>query len=212
MVEEKQKHFKRVWTISITLLVFSLFLLLTGVTFAVYSKFLKGTTNNIIEAGSISFSYNEDSFQGNGVKIENAYRISDDVGKMLNGANEYFDFSVNARATIADLSYQVIALKQPQSTLDDSLVKVYVTTKNGNMEVASPLVQPDQRVLTFQELRSSADGSGKIVYNGHVSKSNHDYHQEFRLRLWIANDVELTETIFNQTFSVKIKVIANEIH
>ena len=196
---------------TIILLVLSLFLLLGGVTFAIYSKFLKGTTNNVIQAGSISFSYNEETFDGNGVKIENAYRISDEAGKALNGTNQYFDFSVNALSTISTISYQIVVLKQEQSTLNDKYAKIYVTTRNGNSEVASRLVQSNNRVLTYSELVSTKDGTGKIVYNGTVPKSKKNYHQEFRLRLWIADDVQLTDFIDNKVFSVKVKVIANEV-
>lgn len=208
MVSKEQK---RIIKVTIFLLVLSLFLLLGGITFAVYSKFLKGSTNNIIQAGSISFSYDEASFHGNGVKIENATRISDEEGKSLNGTNQYFDFSVNALTTLADISYQVIVLKQPQSTLDEEVVKAYVTTRDGNVETASPLVKQNDRVLTYGELETSKDGSGKVVYSGTVPKSKKNYHQEFRLRLWIADDVELHDFIDDKYFSVKVKIVADEL-
>ena len=212
MSDEKMKKMRSVTKVTIMLLVLSLFLLVGGVTFAVYSKFLKGTTNNVIQAGSIAFSYDENTFQGNGVKIENASRISDAEGKSLNGTNEYFDFSVHALSTLSDISYHVIVLKQDQSTLDADYVKVYVTTKNGNLEVASPLVQSNSRVLTYSELPSAKDGNGKIVYSGTVPKSKKNYHQSFRLRLWLADDVKLKELLENKMFSVKVKVVANEIY
>jgi len=211
-MNKKQKRNQKVHIVTLVLLVFSLFLLLGGVTFAVYYKFMKGSTNNIIQAGTISFAYNEDAFQGNGVYIENADRISDAAGKSLNGTHQYFDFSVNATASAADVSYQVSILKQDQSDLLEDIVKVYVTTKNGNSELASPLVEQNGKVLTFQELPRTNDGNGRVVYNGVVQKSNQPYHQEFRLRLWIADDRNLSAIISDKVFSVKVKVVATEVH
>ena len=144
--------------------------------------------------------------------------IPDSAGKILNATHEYFDFSVNARSTLADVSYQVIVLKQPQSTLAEEYAKVYVTTKNANVEVASPLVEKDGVVLTYKELPDAAV-EGKIVYNGLVPKSEKDYHQEFRLRMWIRDGIEIYgedgsvsfTNISNRVFSVKVRVIATEI-
>ncbi len=211
MAQKEQKRMKTVRTLTLILLVMSLFLLLGGVTFAVYSKLLKGTTNNIIQAGTLAFSYDESSFQQNGVQIENAFFTPDDIGKRLSGTHEYFDFSVNAQSTLADISYQVLVIKQNQSTLDEGLVKVYVTTKNGQVETSSPLVEKEGRVLTYKDLVSPSDGVGKIVYNGIVLKGDKNYHQDFRLRLWLSNDEEVMESINNKVFSVKVKVVANEV-
>lgn len=211
MNEKKQKKARAARNITLFLLLCSLILLLFGVTYALYSKFLKGATNQLIQTGSISFAYDEKQFQGNGVRIENAYQTPDSFGKVMSGSNQYFDFSVNASSTVADVSYQVIVLKQQASTLNDDYAKIYLTTRNGSVETASPLVEKNNKVLTYEELNTALGGNGKVVYNGVVPKGN-QYHQEFRLRMWLANDRQILGSLDGKIFSVKVKVVANEIH
>ncbi len=212
MNKKKQRRYSVARNTTIFLLICSLVLLLVGVTYALYFKFLKGTTSNFIQAGSISFSYNEDQTRGNGVRIENAYQTPDSFGKVMSGTNQYFDFSVNANSTLADVSYQVIVLKQPNSTLNEDYAKIYLTTKNGSVETASPLVEKNQKVLTYGELNFSHDKTGKVVYTGVVPKNEKNYHQEFRLRMWLADDRQILGSLDQKIFSVKVKVVANEVH
>lgn len=43
---------------------------------------------------NVSMTYTEST---NGISIENASPTSDEVGKKLNGKNEYFDFTVSTK-------------------------------------------------------------------------------------------------------------------
>lgn len=206
-----KNKYDRLKLITLVILVFSLILLMVGVTYAICSNLILGTTDNILEAGTLSFSFNDDAFTGNGINIENAMPISDERGKILNSSFQYFDFSVNAIATIAPIYYQVIVIKKDNSTFSEKNVKVYLTLRNANKEVASPLVLDGSRVLTYNELKNSNNKEGKVVYNGIVEKSTSEYNQNFRLRLWISEDTDaLSDDFANKTFSAKVKVIASE--
>ncbi len=211
MKDKKRRPGAKVRNVTLLFLVLSLFLLLGGVTFSIYSKFMRGSTDNIIEAGVISFAYNEDAFQGNGVDMQEVYPIPDASGKILNGNQEYFDFSVNAHTTLANVTYQVIVLKDSTSTLQEECAKIYLTKKTGNTEVASPLVEKNGKVLTYDQLDSFENG-GKVIYTGTVPKGEENYHEEFRLRLWLAEDAPKVGDYYNKKFSVKIKVVAVEVH
>jgi len=209
--KNNNQKYDRVLITTIVMLITSVLFLSFGITFTLYKNFFRGTTNNIIEAGRLAFSYDEETSQFNGVKMNNAFPISDDDGKKLNGKNEYFDFSVSASTTLANIDYQIYAIKQDETTLSDEWVKVYLTLINSEQEGASPLVIADERVLTFKEL--TGDDNVKLIYNGTVPISNTNYHQDFRLRIWINDEISIEgreEELFNKTFSVKVKVTANQ--
>lgn len=204
-------NYERLKLTTLVILVFSLVLLVFGATYAICSNLILGTTDNILEAGMLSFSFNEDAFLGNGINIENALPTSDERGKILNSTSQYFDFSVNALATIAPLSYQVVVIKQDNSTFKEENVKIYLTLRNGTTETPSPLVLDGSKVVTYNQLQNSINNEGKVVYNGVVPKSESEYNQSFRLRMWISEDVDVVgESFSNKTFSVKVKVVASE--
>ena len=204
-------NYERLKLTTLVILVFSLVLLVFGATYAICSNLILGTTDNILEAGMLSFSFNEDAFLGNGINIENALPTSDERGKILNSTSQYFDFSVNALATIAPLSYQVVVLKQDNSTFKEENVKIYLTLRNGTTETPSPLVLDGSKVVTYNQLQNSINNEGKVVYNGVVPKSESEYNQSFRLRMWISEGVDVVgESFSNKTFSVKVKVVASE--
>lgn len=204
-------NYERLKLTTLVILVFSLVLLVFGATYAICSNLIMGTTDNILEAGMLSFSFNEDAFLGNGINIENALPTSDERGKILNSTSQYFDFSVNALATIAPLSYQVVVIKQDNSTFKEENVKIYLTLRNGTTETPSPLVLDGSKVVTYNQLQNSINNEGKVVYNGVVPKSESEYNQSFRLRMWISEGVDVVgESFSNKTFSVKVKVVASE--
>lgn len=204
-------NYERLKLTTLVILVFSLVLLVFGATYAICSNLILGTTDNILEAGMLSFSFNEDAFLGNGINIENALPTSDERGKILNSTSQYFDFSVNALATLAPLSYQVVVIKQDNSTFKEENVKIYLTLRNGTTETPSPLVLDGSKVVTYNQLQNSINNEGKVVYNGVVPKSESEYNQSFRLRMWISEGVDVVgESFSNKTFSVKVKVVASE--
>lgn len=205
-----KNNYERLKLTTLVILVFSLIILVIGVTYAVCSNLILGTTDNLIEAGTLSFSFNEDAFVGNGINIQDAMPLTDESGKVLNSTSQYFDFSVNAVATIAPLYYQVLAVKQDGSTLSDECVKLYLTLRNGAKETASPLVIKDSRVLTYNEFDSSSDNIGKVLYNGVVPQSKDEYNQNFRLRMWVSEETVIDTDYAGKRFSIKVKVVASE--
>jgi len=209
MKEKRAKKYDTLKAMTLVMLFVSLIFLVSGISYAVYRNFLKGTTNNIIEAGKIYFSYDEDTSEFNGVDIKNAYPVSDEVGKVQSGEHEYFDFSVNATTTLADIPFQVFAEKSADSTLKNEWVKLYLTLRNGASEVASPLVMDEERVLTFAEL--SGDDTSKLIYSGIVLNHSMSFHQDFRLRLWISDTTDVDdEDFYSKMFSVRVRITANE--
>src|SRR5699024_10973605 len=95
-----------------------------------YSKI--GDEVNNVSTGTIVMSYTENT---NGIYLTNASPMTDEVGRTLTDENLYFDFTVNATMSgNANVDYVISASKDSYSTLEDSAVKVYLTSLNGTNE------------------------------------------------------------------------------
>lgn len=191
----------------------SLVFIFSGISYAIFTYFGSGLTNNMIQTGKIIFSYSDADGGGNGIKLENAFPISDDSGKVMTGVNEYFDFSVTATTTTSDLAYEIVANKDANSTLADEFVKVYLTTFEGLEEVETPLTATGI-VKTYDELQDTTHSllKGKTIYYGTVKSGEVAYGRKFRLRMWVkapANENFDYSLINDKYYSLRVDVAAS---
>ena len=198
--------------VAVALLFLSLTFIFIGISFSIFTYFGEGLTNNVIETGRVVFSYSDANGGGNGILIEDAVPISDEVGKRLSGAGEYFDFSVTASTTSTDLVYEMVVLKNDESTLDEKFVKIYLTKIVGSQELETPLTMLDD-VQTYDELNDTTNSllNGKTIYYGNVSAGEVAYGQNFRLRMWVSVPDEVNydySQVNDKKFSVKVNVAA----
>lgn len=198
-------------------LLLSLICIFSGVSYAIFNYFGAGMTNNVIQTGRVVFSYSDANGGGNGIHIEDAEPIPDDMGKLLSGDGEYFDFSVSASTTTSNLSYEITVNKDEKSTLPDEYVKIYLTAFDGNREMETPLSVVDGNVVTYSELKNTDNKAltGKTIYYGSVQSGEVAYGQKFRLRMWIKvpEDSQFDySTIDNKAFSLKVNVAASSVY
>ena len=195
----------------IVVLLLSIITIFLGFSVAVFVYLGKGTTNNVIQTGRIVFSYSDadiGSDDGNGIDIVNALPISDENGKILSSSKEYFDFTITASTTDTDLVYEIVANKQEESTMNEGVVKVYLTEYNGNIEVETPITGGSV-TPTYAELSDTTNNllEGKTIYYGTIKAGEVAYGKKFRLRMWLdsrARQEEIGETFFK----VKVNVAA----
>lgn len=202
---------------AIIVLFLSLVFVFAGISYAIFSYFGEGMTNNVIQTGRIVFSYSDANGGTNGISIENAVPISDDLGKVLAGDGEYFDFTVSASTTTTNIAYEIAVKKDENSTLSDEWVKVYLTTFEGNEEVATDITSPETGVVTYNELANTTNNllTGKTVYYGSVQAGEVSYGRKFRLRMWVKdpNEPNFDYTVLNDKyFSLKVNVAATGAH
>lgn len=203
--------------VAVIVLFLSLICIFAGVSYAIFSYFGEGMTNNVIQTGRIVFSYSDANGGGNGINIENATPISDDLGKILAGEGEYFDFTVSASTTNNNLAYEVTVKKDDNSTLPEEWVKIYLTTFEGNQEVATSITSPVTGVVTYSDLTDTTNTllTGKTVYYGSVQAGEVAYGRKFRLRMWVKdpNETNFDYSILNDKyFSLKVNVAATSAH
>lgn len=200
----------------IILLFVSMALIFTGISIAVFNYFGTGMTNNVIQTGKIIFSYNEEGGISNGINIQDALPVPDETGKVLSGSHEYFEFSVSATTPNTNLTYEIVAKKGEDSTLAEDNVKIYLTSFEGNSEVATPLTTNNGSVVTYSELKDTTNPllTGKTIYYGEVKAGEVSYGKRFCLRMWVKQSEEgyNFEEINDKTFSVKVDVAATSVY
>lgn len=195
----------------LVVLLLSIITIMLGFSAAVFFYLGNGTTNNVIQTGRIVFSYSDaelGSQDGNGIEIVDAIPISDNAGKLLSSPKEYFDFTITASTTSTDLMYEIVANKQEESTMNEGVVKLYLTEFNGVSEVETPItggvITP-----TYAELSDTTNNllEGKTIYYGTVKSGEVAYGKKFRLRMWL-DERATSEEIGEAEFKVRVNVAA----
>jgi len=199
-MENKKKYmedrsYKKI-IISIIFISFLVFFVI-GISFATFIGSQKGTKDNTIRTGTISMTYTEDI---NGISIDNALPTSDETGKMLSGKNEYFDFTVTTKIVgNTSIIYEVAAVKDDSSTLNDSDIKLYLEKQiNGSYE---EVLAPSNFVALSQTTDVGSPIGSMVLARVTATSSAAD---NYRLRMWLADTASLDDTA--KTYTVKVNV------
>lgn len=172
-----------------------------GVSFAAFTFSQTGVKTNTITTGTISMSYSEPE---NGITLTNAMPMEDSTGMALDGANETFDFTVTATINgsgTTTINYAVTAVTEPGTTLNDNYVKVYLTNVAGDAdsEILAPTV-----VSSLPKTSSDASGApdGQFILDDGTFTTNAT--NEYRLRMWVANNYSVTGS--PETYTLRVNV------
>lgn len=172
-----------------------------GVSFAAFTFSQTGVKTNTITTGTISMSYSEPE---NGITLTNAMPMEDSTGMALDGANETFDFTVTATINgsgTTTINYAVTAVTVPGTTLDDDYVKVYLTNmaSDADSEILAPTV-----VSSLPKTSSDASGApdGQFILDDGTFTANST--NEYRLRMWVANNYSVTGS--QETYTLRVNV------
>lgn len=167
-----------------------------------------GVTNDIItpsggsiDPGKIYFSYNEGS---NYIDMENVYPMHDNLGKVLTGDKQYFDFNLETlfseKMKNKKLVYEISVVPTDGNTIPDEEVRVYLTENSKAVSVV------DDEVNNFSDLPDSKyQKNGKVIYRKLV---NGNYSADYVFRMWLSYDADASENV--RKFSCKIAVNAYE--
>ena len=184
-----------------------LVLVTVGVTYAVFTYTKLGTTENTVTTGTLKFLYTENTGVGAGINIENAFPVSDTVGKSYDTDKYVFDFSVEAtNSGTEEIPYEVTLRKKSTSTLSESNVKVYLTDMTGDADtsIVAPTLYSDLTETTIDV----GEEVEKTIYNGTVLGGELNYLKDFRLRMWI-DESSNQDDINGKTFVALVNVYAN---
>ena len=195
--EIKRESNEKKLIIIIALLIFIITVIGVSVATVTYTK--QSNNINTISTGNIYLNYTEDT---NGISITDAYPLTDEVGKTLTNENQYFDFSVSATLS-GDVvaKYEIAAIKESSSTLSNDEVKLYLEKKVNDKyeEVMAP-----QNYIPLTESTSLGTEVGSMLLDS-ASVSKSEVFQ-YRLRMWVADDVILDS--LQRSFSVRVVIKA----
>ena len=188
--------------------IISLIVITVGVTYAFFNYAKEGTTDNMIQTGSITFLYTEVSGVGKGISLTEAYPVADSIGKVQVGEGKVFDFKVTSNISMnSNIGYQVTARKKTGSTLANNAVKVYLTEVNGTEQ---ELLLSKYSELSQTDKADSNKFNERILYEGTVPANTANYEKNFRLRMWVSDDTDFTDESMNdKTFTLTVNVYAD---
>ena len=196
-------------TVIVTLVaIISLIVITVGVTYAFFNYAKKGTTDNVVKTGSITFLYTEVSGVGKGISLTEAYPVSDSIGKVQVGEGKVFDFKVTSNISMnSNIGYQVTARKKTGSTLANSAVKVYLTEVNGTEQ---ELLLSKYSELSQTDKVDSSKFDERILYEATVPANTGNYEKNFRLRMWVDENTDFSDGSMNdKTFTLTVNVYAD---
>ena len=158
-------------------------------------------SGNSIDSGKIYFSYNEGS---NYIDMDNVYPMHDNLGKVLTGDKQYFDFNLETlfskNKKNKKLVYEISVVPMKGNTIPDEEVRVYLTENDKAVSVL------DEEVSNFSDLPNSKyQENGKVIYKKVV---NENYSADYIFRMWLSFDADVSEEV--RKFSCKIAVDAYE--
>ena len=175
-----------------------------GLTYAAFNYSKIGETVNTISTGNIIMSYNEET---NGINITEAEPMDDETGKILNGENTTFDFTVSASLgpnTI--INYAITAIKEEGTNIGDENVKVYLTSVNDEIEELAP-TKISELPLSDTVSQTGAPTGQRVLKQGTITKSE---ITNYRLRMWISSEDEIVRENVDQTYKLKVNVYGRE--
>lgn len=186
-----------------------LVLVTAGISYAWFSYSGQGETTNTITSGNIAFHYTESS---QGLSLTDAMPMTDAQGK---GQSTYFDFTIEAKTTnYSAIPYIITAKVDSSSTLPANYIKVYLTDQSNN-EIEPVSVLGSLQQFTHDTINIT--GTEKIIHEGFVQRNNSNYNESFRLRMWIADNINMNSnddgvgTYNGETFTIKVNVYGNAI-
>lgn len=207
----KRKNF-----VVLGLALIALIVITIAVTYAFFNYAGAGTTDNSLTTGTITFIYEEVEQNGAGISITDAFPMTDEAGKSQSGAGKVFNFSVKSTNSTANtIPYEVTARKNSSSDLAEEAVYLYLTEVEGATE--SDLLWDLYSNLPQTSLTVPTGTVEKTIYTDTIAANTTNYEKDFRLRMWIPNDIEFyakdtngndVYSYNNKTFKVTVNVYA----
>ena len=172
-----------------------LFLLVFGLSYALFTVTLNGTKKVKLKTGKLELQLLDDNNQditdannaGYVINLDNQVPVDDETGL----GTQAFEFKLKNNGTI-DASYTIylddVALESGETRLPDSAVR-YSLTKNGSADSA-------------QDLTSIGSNPNRKLDEGVIKK---DATNTYTLKIWIAEDAgnEAMDKVFNATLRVE---------
>ena len=156
----------------------------------------------------VTYVENTGPYKDKGIYLINQFPTSDSKGKLFEGENYVFHFSLLLGSKTKDVYYELTAVPNSDNTLNPKYVKLYLE-KNG--EGVNFSYNPNNKVKVFTDYKNSdyEDTEGKVIYQDFITEADVKNKKiDFVMRMWISEDAKVDENFMNKTFGVKINTYA----
>ena len=185
-----------------------------GVSFAAFTFSQTGEKTNTITTGVITMNYKESD---NYIHLTNAMPMNDSTGAALPSTTDgnVFDFTVSGKITGSGnttINYAISAVPtEGTNTLKNNFVKVYLTDQDDSP--VTGFTQNTGKLVSSLEMGAGdSDAAGvpedqRVLFRGTFTSTNGspvDETREYRLRMWVADNYEVTGT--SETYTLKVNV------
>ena len=156
----------------------------------------------------VTYVENTGPYKDKGIYLINQFPTSDSKGKLFEGENYVFHFSLLLGSKTKDVYYELTAVPNNDNTLNPKYVKLYLE-KNG--EGVNFSYNPNNKVKVFTDYKDSdyEETEGKVIYQDYITEADVKNKKiDFVMRMWISEDAKVDEDFMNKTFGVKINTYA----
>ena len=156
----------------------------------------------------VTYVENTGPYKDKGIYLINQFPTSDSKGKLFEGENYVFHFSLLLGSKTKDVYYELTAVPNSDNTLNPKYVKLYLE-KNG--EGVNFSYNPNNKVKVFTDYKDSdyEETEGKVIYQDFITEADVKNKKiDFVMRMWISEDAKVDEDFMNKTFGVKVNTYA----
>lgn len=156
----------------------------------------------------VTYVENTGPYKDKGIYLINQFPTSDSKGKLFEGENYVFHFSLLLGSKTKDVYYELTAVPNSDNTLNPKYVKLYLE-KNG--EGVNFSYKPNNKVKVFTDYKDSdyEETEGKVIYQDFITEADVKNKKiDFVMRMWVSEDAKVDEDFMNKTFGVKINTYA----
>ena len=156
----------------------------------------------------VTYVENTGPYKDKGIYLINQFPTSDSKGKLFEGENYVFHFSLLLGSKTKDVYYELTAVPNSDNTLNPKYVKLYLE-KNG--EGVNFSYKPNNKVKVFTDYKDSdyEETEGKVIYQDYITEADVKNKKiDFVMRMWVSEDAKVDEDFMNKTFGVKINTYA----
>lgn len=145
----------------------------------------------------------------NRIYLVDQFPTPDSQGKLFKGDFYVFDFTLIVGKKTAGAYYEITAEELMNNNLNPSYVKLYLT-KNGREVDFS--FKDNKKVKVYTDyIKSNYPGTkGRVIYKDFISEDDAKRGKiEFRLRMWVSEDVMVDDEYYNKRFGVTVNTYAS---
>lgn len=162
---------------------------------------------------SMSFDFSRFSVtdESNGIYLLNQYPTKDEVGKLFEGTNYVFKWTLMVGKKTKGAYYEITAVPDKNNNLNPSYVKIYLQKNDKDVDFS----YKNNKVKVFTDYLDSEheEAEGKVIYKGNITDEDVKNGKiDFAMRMWVSEDVKINENNMdqfnNKKFSVKVNVYA----